>query len=850
MKKMLSILLACGLLLASMPLTAMFVYAQTEFAGGSGTEDAPYLIQTKEHLDNVRNHLDAHFKLANDIEFSEADFSASGPFYNSSRGWTPIGDESGDSFTGVFDGNGYCIKNLYAKNVSETYVGLFGCNGGTIKNLSMVDAYVYGRGQVGGFMKSTSVYVGTIAGSSYGTISNCCSFGSVHAEAENAGTAASASSFRATVYAGGVVGYNSGVVENCYNNSAVFTNSPFQPSPCGGGIAGCSGGTITCSYNMGDISSYYTGGIVGKLSGGSNTNCYYLDNLDFGVRDGQDTCIKLSLEIMTKQDAFSGFDFANVWTFDTSFGYAWPILQKGYVPVASDEQHVYDNNCDAECNFCGIIREVPHDYANVCDRDCNLCGFIRQAPHLYDSDCDDTCNLCGVRRKANQHTYDNACDNTCNNCGAIREIGDSHIYSDTCDQDCNNCGIKREPPHAYDDEYDDTCDTCGAWRDVPERPATITGITGDCVWTLIGTQLTISGTGVMADYSSDNKAPWGTSITSVILEEGVANVGDFAFNGCLYLTNVTLPESIVSIGAQCFAWCQSLSTITLPDSIETIERAAFYQCIDLVSINIPRRVIVVEDYLFAFCYDLTSITIPNQVTTIKEKAFTYCQSLCSITLPGGITEIGDGAFNGCSALKHVQYGGTQAARANISIAKNNSYLNYAIWSYHEHSYATNCAEQCLACGELREAPHDFYDNYDAICNTCGLLRKIQTTIPFGGNSISEDVSGLAFHFNVTCEGITMRDTTAIYDNATVDGYKLLGMGAVVTNGFDTRDVPAVYLCELKESSASFAVRIVNIPAFALGIDITATPYIILEIDGVATTIYGEAQTCSYNGAKN
>ena len=51
-----------------------------EFAGGNGTEYAPYLISNKTHLNNVRNHLDAYFKIICNIEFDDADFEKGGKF--------------------------------------------------------------------------------------------------------------------------------------------------------------------------------------------------------------------------------------------------------------------------------------------------------------------------------------------------------------------------------------------------------------------------------------------------------------------------------------------------------------------------------------------------------------------------------------------------------------------------------------------------------------------------------------------------------------------------------------------------------------------------------------------------
>ena len=86
--------------------------------------------------------------------------------------------------------------------------------------------------------------------------------------------------------------------------------------------------------------------------------------------------------------------------------------------------------------------------------------------------------------------------------------------------------------------------------------------------------------------------------------------------------------------------------------------------------------------------------------------------------------------------------------------------------------------------------------------------------------------------------------------AALNGYKLISMGAVVTNGVSTTDIVAAKLCDLTDDSASFAVRIINIPGDKLHVAITATPYIVVEIDGVRTTIYGAAQTSSYNEALN
>ena len=133
---------------------------------------------------------------------------------------------------------------------------------------------------------------------------------------------------------------------------------------------------------------------------------------------------------------------------------------------------------------------------------------------------------------------------------------------------------------------------------------------------------------------------------------------------------------------------------------------------------------------------------------------------------------------------------------------------------------------------------------------------------------SEDVSGLAFRFDVATSGMKVDGTTAIYDEATIkafDGntYKLVGMGAIVTNnpnlgtsgafyldavdGKKTIDIPAVYLCDLETDSAAFSVRIRNIPEANYDSGIYARPYYIFDYNGTEVTVYGDIVGASYNG---
>ena len=92
----------------------------------------------------------------------------------------------------------------------------------------------------------------------------------------------------------------------------------------------------------------------------------------------------------------------------------------------------------------------------------------------------------------------------------------------------------------------------------------------------------------------------------LILPEGIKEIYNGTFCGCISVENITLPESIEKIGTwslagisvesiripdgvpvlalQALSYCDRLSTVYLPKSIKTIEKAAFLDCVSLSEI--------------------------------------------------------------------------------------------------------------------------------------------------------------------------------------------------------------------------------------------------------------------------
>ncbi len=74
--------------------------------------------------------------------------------------------------------------------------------------------------------------------------------------------------------------------------------------------------------------------------------------------------------------------------------------------------------------------------------------------------------------------------------------------------------------------------------------------------------LTISGTGAMDNYTTTTPwTPYISSITSVVIQEGVTRIGDYAFQNCNQIVSITIPNTIDALGTHMLYACGSLTDI-------------------------------------------------------------------------------------------------------------------------------------------------------------------------------------------------------------------------------------------------------------------------------------------------
>lgn len=218
--------------------------ASLPYTEGDGTRDKPYGIYNAVQLDTVRYFSDRYFEIKEDIALSGI--------------WEPIGD-----FSGVLDGGGHRITGI--RTDSDAAGGLFArISRGEVKNLT-VDVRIKAHKNAGAIAGETG----------NAKITACVACGTVSAATNNAG---------------GLVGENAGVIDNCL--SAVYVA---EAGAYAGGICGQNYGSILNSVSAAHSVSadMYAGGIAAVNSGGRIEKCISADIYVFDMM--MDNCGRIAV---------------------------------------------------------------------------------------------------------------------------------------------------------------------------------------------------------------------------------------------------------------------------------------------------------------------------------------------------------------------------------------------------------------------------------------------------------------------------------------------------------------------------------------------------------------------------
>ncbi len=254
------------------------------------------------------------------------------------------------------------------------------------------------------------------------------------------------------------------------------------------------------------------------------------------------------------------------------------------------------------------------------------------------------------------------------------------------------------------------------------------------------------------------------SLESLTISEGIKNINEGAFSGCINLTEINFNTNDCpnfTLYSNLFAYAGQNSngiTVNIGNKVEVIPEYLFFTEDDGAAPNVVKLKFeensvctTIENYSFANCVNLKEVTLPNSVTTVRPYAFADCTSLAEcengiyyasnwvIGYENGITQavirtntlgIIDNAFANCLTLTSVTVPST-VKQIGDNVFKNCKALTEATIPFTIEKYGISNFKTCARLKKLTCASGTFvrfitFYNSDGSENAQKLLRPSET----------------------------------------------------------------------------------------------------------------------------
>ncbi len=143
-----------------------------------------------------------------------------------------------------------------------------------------------------------------------------------------------------------------------------------------------------------------------------------------------------------------------------------------------------------------------------------------------------------------------------------------------------------------------------------------------------------------------------STITTIIIPEGVEKIGPYAFANLTALKTVVLPSTLKTISQGAFYGCTSLTTVKGLEHVQFINQGAFYGCNLKGNLKLENAV-AIADYAFALNENLDEVTLSEKTQSIGAYAFTGCKDLDELVIKAEYVKLGQYVFSDCTSLKEI-----------------------------------------------------------------------------------------------------------------------------------------------------------------------------------------------------
>lgn len=129
------------------------------------------------------------------------------------------------------------------------------------------------------------------------------------------------------------------------------------------------------------------------------------------------------------------------------------------------------------------------------------------------------------------------------------------------------------------------------------------------------------------------------NIIEVYINDGITQIGDYAFWNHSYITKMTIPDSVQYVGRNAFDNCSGLTTLIFPHNCTTINTYTFNRCSKMETITFNGNIVTIYAYTFNGCTVMKAILFNGNTSVpklVNVNAFNSIPATCKIVVPDAL----------------------------------------------------------------------------------------------------------------------------------------------------------------------------------------------------------------------
>lgn len=216
-------------------------------------------------------------------------------------------------------------------------------------------------------------------------------------------------------------------------------------------------------------------------------------------------------------------------------------------------------------------------------------------------------------------------------------------------------------------------------------------------------------------------------IGEVYITKSITGVGDSAFEST-DINSLVIGDGLKEVGERSFFGCPNLKTVESSGPVEIIKLNSFRQCGSLESFNCV-GIQSIGGYAFYNCYDLSQFDWGESLIDIEQRAFYGCSSLTSANFYEGLESIGTWAFYANNSLAQVNIPGSVSSFGDYAFYNariQNLIVNSGVSGFSKACFNSNISLTNIQLPDTLEVINDYCFRYCVALNTVDIPDSVHT----------------------------------------------------------------------------------------------------------------------------